>query len=53
MTAALGRSVLVRGAAAYHARPLRGAPALVVGHTHLPRSGVAEAVREISVAVRR
>ncbi|MBX9422317.1 MULTISPECIES: PLP-dependent aminotransferase family protein [Streptomyces] len=53
VTAALGRSVLVRGAAAYHARPFRGAPALVVGHTHLPRSGVAEAVREISVAVRR
>ncbi|MEU8028911.1 PLP-dependent aminotransferase family protein, partial [Streptomyces sp. NPDC049099] len=41
---ALRRSVLVRGAAAFHARPGRSAPALVVGHAHLPRSGVAEAV---------
>lgn len=53
VTAALGRSVLLRGAAAYHARPPRNAPALVVGHTHLPRSGVAEAVREVSAAARR
>ncbi|TJZ54280.1 PLP-dependent aminotransferase family protein [Streptomyces piniterrae] len=49
---ALRHSVLVRGAAAFHARPRRDAPALVVGHAHLPRSGVAEAIRAVG-AVRR
>ncbi|MFI6206339.1 PLP-dependent aminotransferase family protein [Streptomyces sp. NPDC051041] len=53
VSAALGRSVLVRGASAYHARPRRDAPALVVGHTHLPRSGVTEAVRAIGTAGHR
>lgn len=42
---ALSRSVAVRGAAAFHARPDGHAPALVVGHGHVPRSGIAEAVR--------
>ncbi|MFI0976477.1 PLP-dependent aminotransferase family protein [Streptomyces sp. NPDC021093] len=49
---ALRRSVLVRGGAAFHVRPGGGAPALVVGHAHLPRAGVAEAVREVAEAVR-
>ncbi|WP_405664142.1 PLP-dependent aminotransferase family protein [Streptomyces sp. RK9] len=49
---ALARSVLVRGGAAFHARPGPTAPALVVGHAHLPRSGVTEAVREIAEVVR-
>ncbi|MGW0783610.1 MocR-like pyridoxine biosynthesis transcription factor PdxR [Streptomyces sp. NPDC002913] len=42
---ALRASVAVRGAAAFHARPLAAPPALVIGHAHLPRSGIAEAVR--------
>ncbi|MFF3174648.1 PLP-dependent aminotransferase family protein [Streptomyces sp. NPDC057900] len=46
---ALRRSVLVRGAAAFHAWPRRDAPALVVGHAHLPCSGVAEAIRAMGV----
>ncbi|MET9360257.1 PLP-dependent aminotransferase family protein [Streptomyces sp. NPDC006632] len=49
---ALRRSVLLRGAAAFHAGPGRAAPALVVGHAHLPRSGVTEAVRELAAATR-
>ncbi|MFE4860525.1 PLP-dependent aminotransferase family protein [Streptomyces sp. NPDC056670] len=49
---ALRRSVLLRGAAAFHAGPGRSAPALVVGHAHLPRSGVAEAVRGLAAAAR-
>ncbi|MFD0414012.1 PLP-dependent aminotransferase family protein [Streptomyces sp. NPDC127108] len=49
---ALARSVLVRGGAAFHARPGPTAPALVVGHAHLPRSGVTEAVRELAEVVR-
>ncbi|MFI6049308.1 PLP-dependent aminotransferase family protein [Streptomyces violascens] len=48
---ALRRSVLLRGAAAFHAGPGRSAPALVVGHAHLPRSGVGEAVRQLAAAV--
>ncbi|GGO51975.1 MocR-like pyridoxine biosynthesis transcription factor PdxR [Streptomyces lasiicapitis] len=49
---ALARSVLVRGGAAFHARPHAAAPALVVGHAHLPCSGITEAVREIAEVVR-
>ncbi|MGC4978087.1 PLP-dependent aminotransferase family protein [Streptomyces sp. DT199] len=45
---ALLRSVVVRGGAAFHARPRGGAPALVVGHAHLPRSGITEAVRVLA-----
>ncbi|MEU6439245.1 PLP-dependent aminotransferase family protein [Streptomyces sp. NPDC047046] len=41
---ALSRSVLVRGAAAFHARAGEGGPALVVGHAQLPRTGIGEAV---------
>ncbi|MEU9100935.1 PLP-dependent aminotransferase family protein [Streptomyces sp. NPDC048361] len=49
---ALRRAVLLRGAAAFHAGPGRAAPALVVGHAHLPRSGVGEAVRALAAAAR-
>ncbi|MFJ8860132.1 PLP-dependent aminotransferase family protein [Streptomyces sp. NPDC102451] len=42
---ALCASVAVRGAAAFHARPSAAPPALVVGHAHLPRSGITEALR--------
>jgi GntR family transcriptional regulator/MocR family aminotransferase len=52
VAAALRGSVLVRGAAAFHARPLRDTPALVVGHAHLPRSGIEDAVRTVGM-VRR
>ncbi|MFE0689421.1 PLP-dependent aminotransferase family protein [Streptomyces xiamenensis] len=45
---ALRRSVLVRGGAAFHTRPRRDAPALVLGHARLPRTGVADAVRELA-----
>ncbi|MFC9466860.1 MocR-like pyridoxine biosynthesis transcription factor PdxR [Streptomyces coelicoflavus] len=48
---ALRRGVLVRGGAAFGAVPRRGSPALVVGHAHLPRSGIDEAFREIGAAV--
>ncbi|MFB6894255.1 PLP-dependent aminotransferase family protein [Kitasatospora sp. NPDC056327] len=44
---ALRRGVLLRGGAAFGAVPRREAPALVVGHAHLPLSGVAEALREL------
>ncbi|MEU6115228.1 PLP-dependent aminotransferase family protein [Streptomyces sp. NPDC047117] len=47
---ALRRSVLVRGGAAFQVRPRRDRPALVVGHAHLPRSGLAEAVRALGEA---
>ena len=54
---ALRASVAVRGVAAFHARPQRAAPALVIGHAHLPRSGIAEAFRILGTvragAVRR
>ncbi|MEV5975426.1 PLP-dependent aminotransferase family protein [Streptomyces sp. NPDC052114] len=50
---ALRRSVLVRGAAAFHARPRGDAPALVVGHAHLPRSAVGEAIRAVGAVRRR
>ncbi|MFG3283159.1 PLP-dependent aminotransferase family protein [Streptomyces sp. NPDC048111] len=50
---ALRRSVLLRGAAPFHAGPGRSAPALVVGHAHLPRSGVSEAVRALAAAAWR
>ncbi|GAX51775.1 GntR family transcriptional regulator [Streptomyces olivochromogenes] len=50
---ALRRSVLVRGGAAFHARPGEGGPALVVGHAHLPRTGIGEAVREVAAALSR
>lgn len=49
---ALGRSVAVRGAAAFHAHPRGHAPALVVGHGHLPRSGITEAVRVLGALSR-
>ncbi|MGP3969987.1 MocR-like pyridoxine biosynthesis transcription factor PdxR [Streptomyces sp. 6N223] len=47
---ALRRSVLVRGGAGFCARPRPGVPALVVGHAHLPRAGLAEAIREVAAA---
>ncbi|MBT2405501.1 MULTISPECIES: PLP-dependent aminotransferase family protein [unclassified Streptomyces] len=49
---ALRRSVLLAGAAACHARPGEGAPALVVGHAHLPRSGADQAIREVAAVLR-
>ncbi|MGW0389354.1 MocR-like pyridoxine biosynthesis transcription factor PdxR [Streptomyces sp. NPDC003042] len=49
---ALRRSVLLTGAAACHARPGEGAPALVVGHAHLPRSGADQAARELAAVLR-
>lgn len=45
---ALRRSVLVRGATGFHARPRVDDPGLVVGHAHLPRSAIAEAVRALA-----
>ncbi|WNF28025.1 PLP-dependent aminotransferase family protein [Streptomyces sp. C11-1] len=42
---ALLRSVLVRGGAAFTCLPRPDEPALVIGHAHLPRGGVAEAVQ--------
>lgn len=45
---ALERSVLVRGAAGFHAGPRTCGPGLVVGHAHLPRTGIAEAVRALA-----
>ncbi|HET6858193.1 MAG TPA: PLP-dependent aminotransferase family protein [Streptomyces sp.] len=42
---ALLGSVLVRGGAAFTCLPRTGEPALVIGHAHLPRGGVAEAVQ--------
>ncbi|MEU2774567.1 PLP-dependent aminotransferase family protein [Streptomyces sp. NPDC007162] len=48
VSGALRRLVAVRGGAAFHAGPRRGAPALVVGHAHLPRAGIAEAVRVLA-----
>jgi GntR family transcriptional regulator/MocR family aminotransferase len=50
---ALHSSVLVRGAAGFHARPRGGDPGLVVGHVHLPRSAMAEAVRELAGLMNR
>lgn len=50
---ALRRSVLVRGGAAFHVQPRGDTAALVVGHAHLPRSGAAEAVREVAAVMRR
>ncbi|MFF8827758.1 PLP-dependent aminotransferase family protein [Streptomyces sp. NPDC015131] len=47
---ALRRSVVVRGGSAFRVRPRRDAPALVVGHAHLPRAGVADALRAIGAA---
>ncbi|MFD7610492.1 PLP-dependent aminotransferase family protein [Streptomyces sp. NPDC059828] len=44
---ALRRRILVRGGAAFASVPRGAAPALVVGHAHLPLSGVAEAFREL------
>ncbi|MFG3497198.1 PLP-dependent aminotransferase family protein [Streptomyces sp. NPDC047928] len=44
---ALRRSVLVRGGRRHHARPELAAPALVVGYTGVPRTGIAEAVRAL------
>ncbi|MFG3107554.1 MocR-like pyridoxine biosynthesis transcription factor PdxR [Streptomyces tendae] len=50
---ALRGSVLVRGGSAYRFAPERAqAPAVVVGHAHLPRDGVAEAVRVLGAAAR-
>ncbi|WP_405789793.1 PLP-dependent aminotransferase family protein [Streptomyces sp. NBC_00029] len=45
---ALRRSVLLTGAASHHARAGEGAPALVVGHAHLPRWGADQALRELT-----
>ncbi|MFJ3801624.1 PLP-dependent aminotransferase family protein [Streptomyces sp. NPDC090088] len=53
VSGALRRSVAVRGGAACHARPRRDAPALVVGHAHLPRSGITEAVRVLAEVMSR
>ncbi|MFG3295295.1 PLP-dependent aminotransferase family protein [Streptomyces sp. NPDC048179] len=53
VSGALRRSVAVRGSAACHAAPRRGAPALVVGHAHLPRSGITEAVRVLAEVMSR
>ncbi|MET7797969.1 PLP-dependent aminotransferase family protein [Streptomyces decoyicus] len=50
---ALERSVLVPGGRRYHARPERATPALVVGYTAVPRTGIAEAVRELGAAYAR
>ncbi|MGW0846851.1 MocR-like pyridoxine biosynthesis transcription factor PdxR [Streptomyces sp. NPDC002787] len=51
VAAALRGSVLVRGGASYRFRAgPPGAPAVVVGHAHLPRDGVAEAVRVLGTA---
>jgi GntR family transcriptional regulator/MocR family aminotransferase len=50
---ALRRSVAVRGGAAFRARHRPGAPALVLGHAHLPRSGITEAVRILGELTRR
>ncbi|MFJ4595638.1 MULTISPECIES: PLP-dependent aminotransferase family protein [unclassified Kitasatospora] len=47
---ALRRSVLVRGGRSYHHRSWQSGPALVVGYAGVPRSGVAEAVRELGEA---
>ncbi|MFF2810187.1 PLP-dependent aminotransferase family protein [Streptomyces sp. NPDC058000] len=47
---ALRRSVLVRGGRRYHARPEQAAPALVVGYTAVPRTGIAEALQELGTA---
>ncbi|MGA4841742.1 PLP-dependent aminotransferase family protein [Streptomyces sp. G45] len=49
---ALARSVLVRGGAAFHAGARRCRPALVVGHAHLPTSGLADAVRVLGAVTR-
>ena len=49
---ALRRSVLVCGAAAFHARTHGRVPGLVVGHAHLPRSAVEEAVGALATAGR-
>ncbi|UNO41488.1 PLP-dependent aminotransferase family protein [Streptomyces sp. MST-110588] len=53
VTRALGRSVLVRGGRPHHAHPERAAPALVVGYTAVPRTGIAEAVRALGGAYER
>ncbi|EPH44547.1 PLP-dependent aminotransferase family protein [Streptomyces aurantiacus] len=52
VAAVLRGSVLVRGSAAFHMRPQPDAPALVVGHAHLPGSGITDALRTVG-AVRR
>ncbi|PAZ14313.1 GntR family transcriptional regulator [Streptomyces sp. SA15] len=50
---ALRRGVLVRGGAAFGAVPRRETPALVVGHAHLPLSGVSEAFQELGAVAGR
>ncbi|MBQ0888418.1 PLP-dependent aminotransferase family protein [Streptomyces sp. RM72] len=50
VAAALRRSVLVRGGRDFHGRPPGTGPALVVGYTALPRSGLTEAVRVLGTA---
>ncbi len=47
------RQVLVPGGRRYHARPEGAAPALVVGYTAVPRTGIVEAVRELGAAYAR
>lgn len=47
------RGVLLRGGAAFSAAPRPTAPALVVGHAHLPLSGITEAVRVIGEVTNR
>ncbi|MFF9785266.1 GntR family transcriptional regulator / MocR family aminotransferase [Streptomyces sp. SceaMP-e96] len=47
---ALRRSVLVRGGREFSTRPGGSGPALVVGYTGTPRSGLVEAVRAVRAA---
>ncbi|MFJ9041565.1 PLP-dependent aminotransferase family protein [Streptomyces sp. NPDC102406] len=51
VAAALRRSVLVRGAAGFHARAGEGPPALVVGHAQLPRTGIGDAIAELGTVL--
>lgn len=44
---ALQRSVLVRGGRRFHARPERAEPALVMGYTVVPRSGIVETAQAL------
>lgn len=50
VSAALNRSVLVRGGREFYSRPTGARPALIVGYTSLPRSGLAEALRQLGAA---
>ncbi|MET9139725.1 MocR-like pyridoxine biosynthesis transcription factor PdxR [Streptomyces parvulus] len=50
---ALRRGVLVRGGTAFGTARNRAEPALVVGHAHLPRTGIAEALHAIGAGFSR